>query len=77
MFKLRIPSAAISLRGVRGDDAVFLGWLKVGGEEVLPLYTITSTRHPSCGSTVIEGKLRTLNLRIPRTPPPQGQVKKS
>jgi hypothetical protein len=68
--------ASDSPRGVRGEDAVFLGWQRVEGEEALPLYTITAMGHPSCGSTVTDVKLRELDLQIPHTPPPQGQAKK-
>jgi len=59
----------------QGEDAVFLGWQKVGGTEALPLYNITAPGHPLSGSTVTDMKLLSLNLKIPFTPPPRGRVK--
>ncbi len=51
-------------------DADFLGWQQTLSGEIFPLYTITVADHPSYHSTVSEGTLRKLRLRIPRTPSP-------
>jgi hypothetical protein len=49
-------------------DAVFIGWQRVPGGKVMPLYNITRETHPLCGSTVSDTSLITLNLRVPRIP---------
>ncbi len=76
MVKHKSASASDSPRSVRREDATFLGWQKVAGEETLPLYNITAVGHPLHGSTVTGVKLRKLKLRVPYTPPPLGQAKK-
>lgn len=75
MVERKESSASDSTRSVRKEDAIFLGWQKVDGEEALPLYNITAVGHPLHGSTVTDVKLRELNLQIPHTPPAQRQVK--
>jgi hypothetical protein len=64
-----LPQAFSLLDPQRCEDAVFVGWQKVGGKETLPLYNITAPGHPLSGSTVTDMRLLSLNLRIPFTPP--------
>lgn len=60
----------------QSKDAVFMGWQRTGLGEIFALYNITAADHPSLGSTVTEQGLRILNMQVPRTPLPQGPVKK-
>jgi hypothetical protein len=69
MFMNKILSAFDSLRKIRAGDAVFIGWQPDNKGGGFSLYTITVPGHPLCGSTVSDKTLRTLNLRIPKTPP--------
>lgn len=76
MFTKKNPSAAVLRESIQAKDAVFMGWQRTGLGEFFALYNITAAGHPSLGSTVTEQGLRMLNLRVPRTPIPQGPVKK-
>jgi hypothetical protein len=49
-------------------DALFAGWQKTGSGEIFALYTITVPGHPFRGSTVSEGTLLKMHLRVPETP---------
>jgi hypothetical protein len=57
-------------------DAKFLGWQKTKSGEVVALYNVTASDHPSCGSTVSERSLHEMNLKIPETPPPRTGLEK-
>lgn len=74
MFKKINPSAADLRQGAQTEDAVFMGWQRMRSGEVFALYNVISVGHPSFGSTVTHNGLRKLNLKIPRTPPPQEQL---
>ncbi len=56
------------------SDAEFLGWQETLSGEIFPLFNITVADHPSYHSTVSEGTLRRLRLRIPRTPSPYPEI---
>ncbi|MBU3948568.1 MAG: hypothetical protein KJ882_10560 [Proteobacteria bacterium] len=56
------------------SDAEFLGWQETLSEDIFPLYTITVADHPSYHSTVSDKTLRTLGLRIPRTPSSYAEI---
>ena len=58
------------------SDAKFLGWQDNLRGEVFALYNITAANHPACGSTVTEESLRTMNLKVPDAPIPQGSEEK-
>ncbi len=58
-----------SSRSVSSEDAVFVGWQPTDDGEAFPLYTVTSSGHDLCGSTVSDKTLSALNLQIPQTPP--------
>jgi hypothetical protein len=49
------------------SDAEFIGWQETSKNTVVPLFNITVADHPSCHSTVCEGTLRRLGLRVPGT----------
>jgi hypothetical protein len=73
MFRDTKGTARASAEGTRHDDAVFMGWQKMGSGEVLALYNVTAAGHPSLGSTVTGKSLLGLNLQVPRTPLPPGK----
>ncbi len=58
------------------SDAKFLGWQETKSGEVVALYNITVSGHPSCGSTVSEKSLHEMKLQIPETPPPRNSPEK-
>ncbi|MGD0036700.1 MAG: hypothetical protein ABSC53_05355 [Bacteroidota bacterium] len=62
--------------GVTNSDAVFIGWQKTPSGEVFPLYNVTAKNHPLYHSTVSDQTLYKQNLKIPQTPPHQGNVKR-
>ncbi|MBP1647608.1 MAG: hypothetical protein H6Q30_1053 [Bacteroidetes bacterium] len=59
----------------QGEHVKFLGWQKTRTGELYPLYNIMVKGHPNFGSTVSDKTLQKLNLAIPRTPPPQADLK--
>ena len=77
MGKMNGPGARSLSLGDRKEDAVFIGWQKTSSGDVVALYRITLTGHPSLGSTVSDGTLHKLNLRVPVAPGLQGSVKKT
>jgi phage/plasmid-like protein (TIGR03299 family) len=57
--------------GNRADpEAVFAGWNEEKPDEMFPLFSVAKAGHPSYLSSVTEGVLASLHLRIPRTPSP-------
>ena len=76
MIKKKSPSVPAFRESIQAKDAVFMGWQKTALGEIFALYNITAAGHPSLGSTVTEKGRRTLDLQVPRTPLPQGPVKK-
>ena len=68
MYKGKNPTARTLPQSARKEDAVFMGWQRMGSGEALALYNITAAGHPSLGSTVTDKGLVKLNLQIPQTP---------
>jgi hypothetical protein len=66
-----------TIRSARKADAIFIGWQETSWGEVLALYNITVTGHPSYGSTVTDTELRKMHLRIPKSSLSHRRVKKS
>jgi hypothetical protein len=59
------------------SDAEFIGWQKTSTGEAIALYNVTAAQHPLFCSTVSEKTLCTESLKIPETPLPQEQARRS
>jgi len=68
MFTEKRGTARTVPQSTRHDDAVFMGWQRMESGELLALYNVTATGHPSLGSTVTDKSLLELNLQVPQTP---------
>jgi len=55
-------------------DANFLGWQESSSGELFPLFNINLADHPSYQSTVSEGTLRSMGLRVPWTLSPYTEI---
>jgi hypothetical protein len=76
MFKKRNSLTSALPRRADDEDARFMGWQRTKSGEVIALYNVTATGHPSHGSTLSDSGLRKLNLKIPRTPVYRGPKRK-